>query len=213
MPPGQANLTRRAKSMSPEAEPHPPFDAWNSPWPQTRTAVTALVDDFADRLVRYAFRQVGNLQDAEDVVQEVFVRAFGEQTKRSGISAAGPYLYRSVGNACTDLLRKRNRAAVYCEEIEHRGGFRADQRPGRGCSGSREYAPCRGLTPGTAHRAGRNGSPARLRRIAAQRDRPSGRMLDQHGQFAIALCLPETPQPRGCREGVRPWTAESAKSF
>ena len=118
MPPGQANLTRRAKSMSPEAEPHPPFDAWNSPWPQTRAAVTALVDDFADRLVRYAFRQVGNLQDAEDVVQEVFVRAFGEQTKRSGISAAGPYLYRSVGNACTDLLRKRNRAAVYCEEID-----------------------------------------------------------------------------------------------
>jgi RNA polymerase sigma-70 factor (ECF subfamily) len=29
----------------------------------------------------------------------------------------GPYLYRSVANACTDHVRKRSRAAVFREEV------------------------------------------------------------------------------------------------
>ena len=66
----------------------------------------------------YAFRLLGNLQDAEDVVQEVFVRAFSDRSKRTEVTAVGPYLYRAVANACTDVLRKRSRAEVFCEEVD-----------------------------------------------------------------------------------------------
>jgi RNA polymerase sigma-70 factor, ECF subfamily len=79
--------------------------------------VAALVDAYAGRLVRYAFRRLGNYQDAEDVVQQVFVRAFVDQSNRQKVSAVGPYLYRSVANACTDLLRRRDCAAVFREEV------------------------------------------------------------------------------------------------
>jgi len=87
-------------------------------WPQSRGEFAALIEAYAERLARFAFRQMGNLQDAEDVVQDVFVRAFVDRSKRKEISAVGPYLYRSVANACTDLLRKRNCSAVLREEAD-----------------------------------------------------------------------------------------------
>jgi RNA polymerase sigma-70 factor, ECF subfamily len=86
-------------------------------WPQSHADVAALVDAYADRLVRYAFRQLGNYQDAEDVVQQVFVRAFVDQSNRPKVAAVGPYLYRSVANGCTDLRRRRDCAAVFREEL------------------------------------------------------------------------------------------------
>jgi RNA polymerase sigma-70 factor (ECF subfamily) len=86
-------------------------------WPQSRGEFATLVEAYAERLVRYAFRQLGNRQDAEDVVQDVFVRAFADRAKHTVVLAVGPYLYRSVANACTDLLRRRNCAAVSHEEI------------------------------------------------------------------------------------------------
>lgn len=92
-------------------------DSQEPAWPQSHDEVASLVDAYASRLVRYAFRQVSDYQDAEDVVQQVFVRAFVDQSPRKTVSAVGPYLYRSVANACTDLLRRRNGAVVFREEV------------------------------------------------------------------------------------------------
>lgn len=97
-------------------------------WPRSRAEFSDLVEAYADRLVRYAFRQVGSLHDAEDIVQEVFVRAFDGARTRP-VSAVGPYLYRAVSNACIDFLRRRNRAALYCEEVGVEELFSAVQGP------------------------------------------------------------------------------------
>jgi RNA polymerase sigma-70 factor (ECF subfamily) len=101
--------------FKPDAPGH--ADAWTGGWPQSPQEFSALLDAYLDRLVRYAFRLLGNVQDAEDVVQEVLVRAFTERSKRKSIAAVCPYLFRSVANACTDFLRKRSYAAVFREEI------------------------------------------------------------------------------------------------
>lgn len=98
-------------------EPIDSTDAWDRAWPQTQREFEALVDACLDRLVRYAFSRLGNVQDAEDVVQEVLVRSFADRSKRKKVAAVGPYLYRSVANACTDLLRRRNSGAVFREEV------------------------------------------------------------------------------------------------
>ena len=93
-------------------------DAWGTGWPQSPAEFETLVDACLDRLVGYAYRRLGNIEDAEDAVQEVLVRAFRDRSKRKRTSAVRPYLFRMVANACTDLLRKRNYAAVFREEIE-----------------------------------------------------------------------------------------------
>lgn len=100
-----------------EPGPRESADAWDSGWPQTPKEFEALVDAYLDRLVRYAFRRLGNIQDAEDVVQEVFVRAFVHRSKRKKIARTGSYLYRMAANACTDFLRKRKNSVMSLDEI------------------------------------------------------------------------------------------------
>lgn len=107
--------TSIAKPVVPK-RPLEPASESGPDWPRTRAEFAALVETYADRLVRYAFRQTGSLHDAEDIVQDVFAKAFDGNTKRI-VSAVGPYLYRAVGNACVDFLRRRNRAALFCEEV------------------------------------------------------------------------------------------------
>ena len=78
--------------------------------PQAAAEFSDLVDGYADRLVRFAFRRLGSIQDAEDIVHDVFVRLFTAD-RHEPILLYGPYLFRSVGNACTDLCRRRARLA------------------------------------------------------------------------------------------------------
>jgi RNA polymerase sigma-70 factor, ECF subfamily len=78
--------------------------------PRAPSEFADLVDGYADRLVRFAFRRLASIQDAEDIVHDVFVRMFTAE-RHDPIVLYGPYLFRSVGNACTDLRRRRARLA------------------------------------------------------------------------------------------------------
>lgn len=93
-------------------------EAWSARWPQSRREFEALVDAYLDRLVRYAAHRLGNIHDAEDVVQEVFVRAYTERVKCQAVARTGPYLYRMVANACTDSIRRRRGCMASIEDIE-----------------------------------------------------------------------------------------------
>ncbi len=97
-----------------ERKKEPPGKAARSPqgWPGTRAEFSALVDTFQDQLLGYAVRRLGRFQDAEDVVQDVFVRGYARTGHGTGVKNVAGYLYRMTANACTDLLRKRKHAGV-----------------------------------------------------------------------------------------------------
>ena len=80
---------------------------WTAPWPQTAAEFEPLIVMYQDRLVRYAFRRLGDLQDAEDVAQEVFVKAFVQRSELNAVNCATAYLYRMTSNLCTDRGRRR----------------------------------------------------------------------------------------------------------
>ena len=99
-------------------------EIWSGSWPQTREEFEALLVNVLDRLVRYAFRLLGSVDDAEDVVQDVLVRVYADRVKRRDVQRVVPYLYRMVANACAERRRReRNRPAaiesVRLEEIPH----------------------------------------------------------------------------------------------
>jgi RNA polymerase sigma-70 factor (ECF subfamily) len=117
MPPPSASILPIGRRMQQKPSPAGLAATWTGGWPQSPEEFRGLLDTYLDRLVRYAFRHLGNVQDAEDVVQEVLVRAYADRSERRRISAVGPYLYRCVDNACTDLLRKKSRSEVFREEL------------------------------------------------------------------------------------------------
>ena len=72
-------------------------------------ALTMLYDRFRRPIHSYIYRMLGSLEDADDLTQEVFMRAFtawNDLYERDNLSA---WLYRIATNLCVDLLRRRKR--------------------------------------------------------------------------------------------------------
>ena len=72
-------------------------------------AFRLLVDSHARQAFNLAYRLTHDEHDAEDVVQESFVRAFRSLDGFEARANFGTWLYRIVANCATDLLRTRAR--------------------------------------------------------------------------------------------------------
>lgn len=62
------------------------------------------------RVLMAGYRITGNMADAEDVAQAVFLRL--GRSESPAVSNAGSYLYRAAVNGALDLLRRKKTAAV-----------------------------------------------------------------------------------------------------
>jgi RNA polymerase sigma-70 factor (ECF subfamily) len=76
-----------------------------------REAFRVLVDRHAHAIFRLACRMVGNEHDADDVVQETFLRAYRQINRFESRANFGTWLYRIAVNCSVDLLRQRPRRA------------------------------------------------------------------------------------------------------
>jgi RNA polymerase sigma-70 factor (ECF subfamily) len=65
---------------------------------------------------RRALRLLGSPADAEDAMQEVFIRAFRAAAGFDGRSAVSTWLYSITTNYCLQLLRDRSRRAELAEQ-------------------------------------------------------------------------------------------------
>ena len=70
-------------------------------------AFRPLVERHSRSVFRLAFRMTGNEQDAEDVVQESFLRAYRQLGRFESRANFGTWLYRIVANCSVDLMRVR----------------------------------------------------------------------------------------------------------
>jgi RNA polymerase sigma-70 factor, ECF subfamily len=75
-------------------------------------AFRVLVERYGRSVFRLAFRMTGNEFDAEDVVQETFLRAFKQLDSYESRSSFGTWLYRIAANYSLDLIRSRKRHAA-----------------------------------------------------------------------------------------------------
>lgn len=64
------------------------------------------IGEWQEQLFRYAFYRVGNRSDAEDIVQDAFLKIASTTTPISNPKA---YLFRIVANGCVDTMRHNSK--------------------------------------------------------------------------------------------------------
>jgi RNA polymerase sigma-70 factor, ECF subfamily len=71
--------------------------------------LTMLYEQFRRPIHAYVYRLLGNQEDADDITQEVFVRACTSWNGLYERERLSPWLYRIATNLCVDQLRRRKR--------------------------------------------------------------------------------------------------------
>jgi RNA polymerase sigma-70 factor (ECF subfamily) len=72
-----------------------------------REAFRLLVEQHSRAVFRLAYRMTANQTDAEDIVQETFLRAWKQLTRFDGRAAFSTWLHRICANCSLDHLRRR----------------------------------------------------------------------------------------------------------
>ncbi|WP_054709002.1 RNA polymerase sigma factor SigW [Bacillus sp. JCM 19041] len=70
-------------------------------------AFAELVDLYKDKVYQVAYRMVGHAQEAQDVAQEAFLRAYTNLDKYDTTRKFSTWLFRIATNVAIDRLRKR----------------------------------------------------------------------------------------------------------
>jgi len=74
-----------------------------------RQAFALIVDAMYPRTLRFAVHMLGNREDAEEAVQDTFVRVFHHLPRFRDDARFEPWLFRILANRCRTVLSKRNR--------------------------------------------------------------------------------------------------------
>ena len=64
---------------------------------------------FGDRMKSIAWNHLGNVSDAEDAVQETFLKIHRAASTYTGEASFATWIFRILVNTCYDILRKRKR--------------------------------------------------------------------------------------------------------
>lgn len=93
-------------------------------------AFRALVDFYDGGLRALAYRLLGDRERMDDVLQEVYLKAYRELPKFRGASGLGTWLYRVTYNASIDELRRARRMVhIPIDSVSERGVGSADTIP------------------------------------------------------------------------------------
>jgi RNA polymerase sigma-70 factor, ECF subfamily len=86
-----------------------------------RDAFRVLVEKHSQMIFRLAYRMTDNEHDAEEVVQESFLRAYKKIYDFESRANFGTWLYRIASNCCLDLLARRKGQQSYMSVKDDEG--------------------------------------------------------------------------------------------
>ena len=85
-------------------------------------AFETLVLEYEKNVYNIALRMTGNSEDAADMTQEAFIKAYNSLQSFRGDSKFSVWLYRIVSNVCLDFLRSNNRRPTVSLSVEDDDG-------------------------------------------------------------------------------------------
>jgi RNA polymerase sigma-70 factor (TIGR02960 family) len=96
----------RSENVTPEVVTKPGDDTF-----------TALIERHRAELRTHCYRLLGSYDEAEDLTQETFLRAWRSAETLAGVDNPRAWLYKIATNVCLDFLRRQNRAPSTYEPI------------------------------------------------------------------------------------------------
>jgi RNA polymerase sigma-70 factor, ECF subfamily len=92
-----------------------------------RDAYRVLVERHSHNVFRLAYRMTGNRHDAEEVVQEAFLRGYQKLGQFAARANFGTWVYRIAANYAIDRMRQRQKEESRREaRVEHSDGTEID---------------------------------------------------------------------------------------
>jgi len=88
--------------------PGPDTPGHNTPGPEAHAAIRRLVDDYGGQLYSLARRFCSSRDEAEDLVQEVFLQAFRSWHQFRGQADPKTWLFRIAARSCQRMHRKKS---------------------------------------------------------------------------------------------------------
>ncbi len=88
-------------------------------------ACAALVERYQGAAFNFAYRLLGNYDDAVDAAQQGFIQLFGALPSLDLSRPIRPWLFRTIRNRCIDLLRQRRTVPLRVPDDEDDGGSAA----------------------------------------------------------------------------------------
>ncbi|HLI50275.1 MAG TPA: RNA polymerase sigma factor [Thermomicrobiaceae bacterium] len=74
-----------------------------------QAAFEAIFERYSRQIYGYIYRMMGNPEDADELTQECFIRAYKSLSHTSQELKLSAWLHRIASNACLDVLRRRQR--------------------------------------------------------------------------------------------------------
>lgn len=84
-----------------------------------RAAFAKLVEAYSGQIYRLAMKMLQNPQDAEDILQETFIKAHRALPKFEGRSSLSTWLYRIATNEALMFLRRQRPGQISVEQPSH----------------------------------------------------------------------------------------------
>jgi len=83
-----------------------------------RTAINYLVSTYQKKVIKTAYYFIGNLEDAEDLSQDIFLEIIKSIDNFRATSSFSTWLYRIIVNRSINVIRKNSRRKIF-ENIGH----------------------------------------------------------------------------------------------
>jgi RNA polymerase sigma-70 factor (ECF subfamily) len=82
-------------------------------------AFEPIIHAYQQKLFAYCFYMLGNRQEAEDIVQEVFIKAYQSLHLYRFDHSFAAWLYKITGNQCLTLLKRRKKLSTLLPKFRH----------------------------------------------------------------------------------------------
>ncbi len=94
--------------------------------------LAAIYREYSGQIHTYVYHLLGNPEDADDITQEVFIRAHARSSQLRDQTSMRSWLYRIATNLCMDHLRRRSRVKrIFGLELSLGAGTLDEDAPAR----------------------------------------------------------------------------------